>query len=403
MESGRPVTPTSNDTSEEMRNLIEQINMRFQVVELNMNLMLNPINASFTKIFNQLDTLNTLVDRVNKLEEKVNRHLKAGMEEKEDPNRVGNELTQKITPLLQIMKNQAQEKEKEKEAHKELSLSPVPDQPSTSNQTAKPKKTSAELPASNSVFKLSEYFTYFKKLIYNLNHFSFKTPKIKYISHYAFNKAIIHQGTPSNVVKALYQHGLIQSIYPSASLEEIAELPEPLKRAVKTYFGIVTQHMVFIRCYSTIAEITPDKFYHPINLIRLGTTRKPFEHSVEPKEDIDDDEEFMETISRIRSQDYHIIFQEMNRILATEDEAAWVYFSGPTTLIYSSGRNTRNINQFNQFYDKIKNNKFENSIETKKRICQLLAEYATHKCNYCDERSPERRDFEDPIMDMSVI
>ena len=90
------------------------------------------------------------------------------------------------------------------------------------------------------------------------------------------------------------------------------------------------------------------------NLIRLGTTRKPFEHSVEPKEDIGDDEEFMETISRIRSQDYHIIFQEMNRILATEDEAAWVYFSGPTTLIYSSGRNTRNINQFNQFYDKIK-------------------------------------------------
>ena len=40
-------------------------------------------------------------------------------------------------------------------------------------------------------------------------------------------------------------------------------------KAVKTYFGIVTQHMVFIRCYSTIAEITPDKFYHPINLIRL--------------------------------------------------------------------------------------------------------------------------------------
>ena len=67
MESGRPVTPTSNETSEEMRNLIEQINMRFQVVELNMNLMLNPINASFTKIFNQLDTLNTLVDRVHKL------------------------------------------------------------------------------------------------------------------------------------------------------------------------------------------------------------------------------------------------------------------------------------------------------------------------------------------------
>ena len=393
MESGRPVTPTSNETSEEMRNLIEQINMKFQVVELNMNLMLSPINTNFTKIFNQLDTL---FDRVGKLEERLNSHVNPEVKEKEDPNKVGKELTQKITPLLQIIKSQAQEKEKEL-------LSPISDQPSTSKQPVNSKKATTELPANNPVFKLSEYFTYFKKLIYNLNHFSFKTPKIKYISHYAFNKAIIHQGTPSNVVKALYQHGLIQSIYPSASLEEIAELPEPLKKAVKTYFGIVTQHMVFIRCYSTIAEITPDKFYHPINLIRLGTTRKPFEHSVEPKEDINNDEEFMETVSRIRSQDYHIIFQEMNRILATEDEAAWVYFSGPTTLIYSSGRNTRNINQFNQFYDKIKNNKFENSTDTKKRICQLLSEYATHKCNYCDERSPERRDFEDPIMDMSVI
>ena len=67
MESGRPVTPTSNETSEEMRNLIEQINMRFQVVELNMNLMFSPINTNFTKIFNQLDTL---FDRVGKLEER---------------------------------------------------------------------------------------------------------------------------------------------------------------------------------------------------------------------------------------------------------------------------------------------------------------------------------------------
>ena len=190
-----------------------------------MNLMLSPINANFTKIFNQLDTI---VDRVGKLEERVNRHVNTGMEEKEDPNRVGKELTQKITPLLQIMKSQAQEKEKE--AHKELPLSPISDQPSTSKQPVNSKKATAELPANNPVFKLLEYFAYFKKLIYNLNHFTFKSPKIKYISHYAFNKAIIHQGTPSNVVKALYQHGLVQSIYPSASLEEIAELPEPLDR-----------------------------------------------------------------------------------------------------------------------------------------------------------------------------
>ena len=31
--------------------------MTFQVVELNMNLMLNQVNGNFTKIFNQLETL----------------------------------------------------------------------------------------------------------------------------------------------------------------------------------------------------------------------------------------------------------------------------------------------------------------------------------------------------------
>ena len=93
METGRPVTQSCNETIEEMRNLIEQINMRFQVVELNMNLMLSPINGNFTKIFNQLDTL---VDRMGKLEEEVSRikgHVNTGMEEREDPNKAGKELT----------------------------------------------------------------------------------------------------------------------------------------------------------------------------------------------------------------------------------------------------------------------------------------------------------------------
>jgi len=44
----------------------------------------------------------------------------------------------------------------------------------------------------------------------------------------------------------------------------------------------------------------------------------------------------MQTVSRIRAQDYHIIFQEINKILAIDEEVACVYFLGPTTLIYSS-------------------------------------------------------------------
>ena len=140
METGRPVTQSCNETTEEMRNLIEQINMRFQVVELNMNLMLSPINANFAKIFNQLDTL---FDKVGKLEEQVNRYVNTGMKEIEDPNSVGKELTQKITPLLQIIKEQAQEKTQENQKGKEIQeahKSPVSDQPSTSNQPVNPKK-----------------------------------------------------------------------------------------------------------------------------------------------------------------------------------------------------------------------------------------------------------------------
>ena len=62
--------------------------MRFQVLELIMNLMPSPINGNFTKIFNQLDTL---VDRVGKLEEEIShikRHVSTGMEENRgEPNK----------------------------------------------------------------------------------------------------------------------------------------------------------------------------------------------------------------------------------------------------------------------------------------------------------------------------
>ena len=44
--------------------------------------------------------------------------------------------------------------------------------------------------------------------------------------------------------------------------------------------------------YSTIVEITPDKFYLSINLIRLGTTKKPIEYDPKVKQDIEEDEDF---------------------------------------------------------------------------------------------------------------
>ena len=58
---------------------------------------------------------------------------------------------------------------------------------------------------------------------------------------------------------------------------------------------------MFIRCYSTIAEITLDKFYPPINLIRLGMSKKLIEYDPEIKEDIEDEEEFQHKMSNIRA------------------------------------------------------------------------------------------------------
>ena len=75
-------------------------------------------------------------------------------------------------------------------------------------------------------------------------------------------------------------------------MEEISQLPKYVQDAAKHYFGIVTRHQVYIRIYSTIAEITPDKFYPPINLIKFGTTKKPLEQEEEEKEDIDEEEDY---------------------------------------------------------------------------------------------------------------
>ena len=33
----------------------------------------------------------------------------------------------------------------------------------------------------------------------------------------------------------------------------------------------------------------------------------------------------------------------------------------------------------------------------------LLLEYAVHECQQCDEKSPERKDFEDPLINISII
>jgi hypothetical protein len=239
--------------------------------------------------------------------------------------------------------------------------------------------------------QILEHFNYYKNIIFTLNKRNLKDKNIKYVSHYSINKTIIYPNSDPKIVKILFQHGLIQSIYPSTEMKEISLLPEPLKRAVKTYFRIITQHQVFIRCYSTVIQVSPERIYQPINVIRLGTTKIILPYESEIKEEILEDEEFIRSISRIRAQDFHIIFQEMNRIITSSDETAWVYFMSPTTLIYSSGRTPRNYNMFNQFYDKIKQNKMENAENTKKRICNILSEYQVHKCNYCGENKSERR------------
>ena len=65
-----------------------------------------------------------------------------------------------------------------------------------------------------------------------------------------------------------------------------------MQEAAKVYVGIATPYSVYNKFYSTVAEITPEKFYPPITLIKFGTTKKPIETDAEIKEHIEEDEEF---------------------------------------------------------------------------------------------------------------
>ncbi|KAI9075988.1 hypothetical protein K1719_042060 [Acacia pycnantha] len=118
-------------------------------------------------------------------------------------------------------------------------------------------------------------------------------------------------------------------------------------------------------------KITPEKFYPPISLIRLGTTKKPIETEAEIKEDIEEDQEFQNKMSNIRAQNYHIIFQEMTRAIKSEKQ--WVYYCGMTSIITAFGKTSHDQPLFVQW------------------------------CKNCEEREKAMQDIEDPETDLSVL
>lgn len=204
------------------------------------------------------------------------------------------------------------------------------------------------------------------------------------ISHYQFNKAIILPGTNPKFVKTLYKFGLIQVIYPSPDLSELSELPDQLKAAVKQYFGITTYSKIFIRFYSAIAEVTDDKYYQPINLIKFGITK-----STQLGESVlkDFHEDYIcNQIPVKRAQGLRVIFEEMNRQVTGEDRQ-WVYYVTKNELAFTAGKVGRKEEVFKEWYEKVKGNKFDNSPQVKQLVCADLSDtYMNHVCNSCKEK-----------------
>ncbi|KAI9112875.1 hypothetical protein K1719_016192 [Acacia pycnantha] len=237
---------------------------------------------------------------------------------------------QTITPFNEIIKTQMQEEACRKEKGKIVEAS-----------TSIPRITRSKS------FDTHSKYLYFKTLVSKTGNMEISDPHVKYASHFAFNKVVAYPGTSPDLIRILYQYGMLHAIYIPNNPEptEIKELPA-LQEAVKIYVGVVTQHSVYIRFYSTVAEITPEKFYPPISLIRLGTTKKPIETEAEIKEDIEDDQEFQNKMY-IRAQNYHVIFQEMTRAIKSEKQ--WVYYCGMTSIIAAFGKTSHDQPLFVQW------------------------------------------------------
>ncbi|KAI9084407.1 hypothetical protein K1719_033597 [Acacia pycnantha] len=261
-------------------------------------MQLSPLNESYTQIGSSTQT-----------------QTRNGSSTQENVSGPTAQTLQTITPFNEIIKTQIQEKARRKEKGKIVEAS-----------TSNPRIT-----RSNSFDTHSKYL-YFKTLVSKTGNMEISDPHVKYASHFV-SKIVAYPGTSPDLIRILYQYGMLHAIYIPNNLElrEIKELPAALQEAVKIYVGVVTQHSVYIRFYSTVAEITPDKFYPSIILIRLGTTKKPIETEAEIKEDIEDDQEFQKKMYNIRAQNYHIIFQEMTRAIKSEKQ--WVYYCGMTSII----------------------------------------------------------------------
>ena len=369
-----PRDQTSNQTS------IEEIVMRIHVLEMNMTLFSNQVNNQLsnyaTSISSLSNSLSQLLSKVNDLEKQfkeLQRQVShdsplSKSESIKSVNQPSSSKSQASSSptFLQIAQKEKSQENQEAQSKEKIVSSPK----SPVQQTISLSRDPSRNPRSQKS-KLIEQFQYLHLLIYKLNLCQIPSETIKYISHYAINKAIIYPATNPELVKTLYSYGLIQCIYPSSNLQELSLLPKNIQEAAGHYAGIITQYSMYIRCYSTIAEITPDKYYLPINLIKFGTTKKPFEVEETIKELIED-EDLPSMISRIRAQEMETIFAEMNRTISSK-EAQLTYFTGPTTCIFSVGRQSRQSRQFSMFYDKVKTNNFDHPEDTKRRICQQLS------------------------------
>ena len=79
---------------------------------------------------------------------------------------------------------------------------------------------------SNSFDTYSKY-QFFRKLVKRTGNMELSDPHVKYASHFAFNKVVAYPGTSPDLIKILYQYGMLHAIYlpNNLDLQELKELP----------------------------------------------------------------------------------------------------------------------------------------------------------------------------------
>ncbi|ADZ45066.1 putative inclusion body protein [Sweet potato vein clearing virus] len=218
-----------------------------------------------------------------------------------------------------------------------------------------------------------------------------------------YNKLIALPKTSASLVRSCYLYGMLATVYTSDG-SELVDIPEICK-AVKSYLAVTKAKLLYVRFYSTPAEITMEDIKPVITVVKIGMTKEmiiPEGIKIQPQIAVEEIADFFANKRVIQLK--NVVDELANNY--TSNNPIWIYHNRENTLIYSLAKEVKPkdmedirlwimtlINpEKNPLTRAIKKEFISDKI--KGHYCKIISEYPDHLCTRCGGRTNEVPDID---------